>query len=853
MNQPSTASIETAEGLPAIAESRAAKAGAPKDKRKGLKLNAKQLEVLAVLRENPDATEILAVGGSRCVSGDTVIDGYTETIAELANKGKPIVVMTSEGPRIAAAPFYKGTDYLLVVRTESGKQIKVTDDHRFWDGTAWRKAKELTVGDSLAVRSSDASLPRSSWAFYLLASILGALRLIRTPQDLRVSCCKYPRQRGVQPPQGAASGQACRASSCGEAGRSRTRHFGCSPESDTRTPRQPVHEEVRSPADLWFLRRSGASIFQLGSKMGYRVVTRISGAFQRTRRCCPPRPEESLRNEAGAQSRRTCPAGLYDNHAEATHDSFASPKSAQVLENTRDVSLFRRLLRSLRKVFQQVSNHTRYQSDTPFVGGYSLDRIVSIEKTSTTEDYYTTTVPKNQQYFANGMLHHNSGKTYFCIHIIIVRALKYPESRHIICRLRFSHAKTSIWMDTLPAVLRAMGLKDGVHYKLNRSDFVVNFYNGAEIWIDGLDNADRVEKMLGREYNTIYYNEISQITYDTVTTVASRLAKYSYSDEYGECRNFSLFDCNPPSKRHWSYQLWFLHKDPLKNIPIPEERHRKYINFRLNPQDNIENLSKDYIEMLENLPEAKRKRFLLGEYGDVEGQIFTNWQVIPYVPNEVKEIAIRTLGVDFGFTVDPAAAVQCWFVKQRYGKSKLYIEEVAYSTGLTNPKLGKAIIDGLRSLPKRDMLARYGETEKLVPFDEFVEAERRKAVDARYIDGVGTPVIYAYADQSEPKSIAELNEYFNDKVPNIVTIGGLKGKDSVRAGIDWLQEVDIYITQGSLNVQAEFEAYEWEKDMEGRPTPEPIDTDNHTIDAVRYACSTHISRNTATLLPLGAS
>ena len=478
---------------------------------------------------------------------------------------------------------------------------------------------------------------------------------------------------------------------------------------------------------------------------------------------------------------------------------------------------------------------------------------MSIKKTITAEDYYTTTVPNNQQYFANGMLHHNSGKTFFCIHLIIVRALKYPESRHIICRLRFSHAKTSIWMDTLVAVLRAMGLREGYHYKMNRSDYMLTFYNGSEIWVDGLDNADRVEKMLGREYNTIYYNEISQIPYDTVTTVASRLAKYSYSEEYGECRNFSLFDCNPPSKRHWSYQLWFLKKDPVKNIPIPDDRVKRYINFRLNPQDNIENLSKDYIDMLNNLPEAKRRRFLLGEYGDVEGQIFTNWKVIPFVPADVKDIAVRTIGIDFGFTVDPAAAVQCWFVKKRHGKSQLFIEEISYGTGMTNSKLGQAILDGLRALPKKDMLARYGETPKIIPFDEFVEEERRKAIDSRHIDGVGSPTLYAYADESEPKSIVELNEFFNDKTPNITVIKGMKGRDSIRAGIDWLQEVEIYVTQGSLNVQAELEAYEWEKDVEGKATPIPCDSDNHTIDAIRYACSTHISRNSASILQLGAS
>jgi len=459
--------------------------------------------------------------------------------------------------------------------------------------------------------------------------------------------------------------------------------------------------------------------------------------------------------------------------------------------------------------------------------GYTLERIISIQKTSTPEDYYTTTVDDCQQYFANDILHHNSGKTFFIIHLMIVRAIKYGGSRHIICRLRFSHAKTAIWMDTLPKVLSLMGLCEGRDYHLNRTDFVVVFPNGSEIFVDGLDDAQRVEKILGREFCTIFFDEISQIPYDTVTTVHSRLAMFVDDPVYGICRNMSFYALNPGLRSHWSYQIWFLKKDPVKKVPLASDVAETYIHFQMNPEDNLENLNPRYLELLAGLPEKKRLRFLAGQYGDIDGQIFDNYTIIPYIPDDIKDIAIQTIGIDFGFTVDPASAVNCWFVRKKYAKSQLYIEQLVYSTGLTNSKLGAAVLDSLRGLWQRRLIAEYGETEKLVAFDEFREV-RENEIRVKG-DNLLSGIIYAYADCAEPKSIVELNEYFRGKVPQISVLPALKGRDSVIAGIDWMQDLEIFITAASSDVIAEFDSYEYEKDIEGKATTEPMDDNNHCI------------------------
>lgn len=46
------------------------------------------------------------------------------------------------------------------------------------------------------------------------------------------------------------------------------------------------------------------------------------------------------------------------------------------------------------------------------------------------------------------------------------------------------------------------------------------------VFKNGLGDKEQVDKILGHEYNTIYFNEVSQITYSAITTAYSRLAMH---------------------------------------------------------------------------------------------------------------------------------------------------------------------------------------------------------------------------------------------------------------------------------------------------------------------------------------
>ncbi|MEO1948492.1 phage terminase large subunit [Thioclava sp.] len=219
-----------------------------------------------------------------------------------------------------------------------------------------------------------------------------------------------------------------------------------------------------------------------------------------------------------------------------------------------------------------------------------------------------------------------SGKTFILIRALVQRALNAPGSRHAIFRFRFNHAKTSVWSDTLPKVLK-LCFPD-LRVRFDKTDFYVELPNGSQIWIAGLDDKERVEKILGQEYATLYFNESSQIPWSSVEMAMSRLAqKCDLAEAIAKVTGRThlalkaYFDCNPPSKLHWSYQLFRAKVKPgtKEALPKPDD----YVEMKVNPSDNAENLPEEYFEVLATMSAAQRLRFEAGEWAsEVNGALW---------------------------------------------------------------------------------------------------------------------------------------------------------------------------------------------------------------------------------------
>jgi phage terminase large subunit-like protein len=218
----------------------------------------------------------------------------------------------------------------------------------------------------------------------------------------------------------------------------------------------------------------------------------------------------------------------------------------------------------------------------------------------------------------------SSGKTFTIVRRIMARGLRAPGSRHAILRFRWNAARATIWLDTLPTVARLCF----PHAELidHRQDSYVEVVGPAgpfEIWIGGLDEKERVDKILGQRHATIFLNEVSQIAYVSALTARTRLGQLvPLADGTGFLPIRGYYDLNPTGKRHWSNLEFIEHVDPTTRRPLEHPENFKHLFVP--PGSNTRNLPQGTVEELSRLPPRQRKRFYDGEYSeDIEGALWT--------------------------------------------------------------------------------------------------------------------------------------------------------------------------------------------------------------------------------------
>lgn len=248
-----------------------------------------------------------------------------------------------------------------------------------------------------------------------------------------------------------------------------------------------------------------------------------------------------------------------------------------------------------------------------------------------------------------------SGKTFYLVRAVVIRASK-TKSRHVILRLNFNHVKTSIWLDTLQKVFKICFPDLPIIW--NKTDYFVTLPNGSEIWIAGLDDEKRIEKILGKEYSTIYFNECSQINYTQIQIALTRLAEKS------DLKKKVYYDANPPTKRHWTYWLFVKKMHPETGEYFNSE---DYASLKMNPEDNLDNIDEEYLTLLSSLDEKQRKRFLFGEFNDDnDGLTYYSFDREINVRKVDKVFIQGQLHIGIDFNVNPMTGVICSYVNKAF-------------------------------------------------------------------------------------------------------------------------------------------------------------------------------------------
>lgn len=309
--------------------------------------------------------------------------------------------------------------------------------------------------------------------------------------------------------------------------------------------------------------------------------------------------------------------------------------------------------------------------------------------------------------------------------------------------------------------------------KINNTYFEIILPNGSRFIFKGLDDAERIKSISG--IDDIVIEEATEINQETFEQLDLRLrSKNPYNQIH--------LMYNPTSKANWVYEYWHIRKlNPDNEFLL----HTTYKHNRFLPQSNI-----DAIELKKVTNPTYYKIYALGEFSTLDKLIFNNWKIDEFNHKEIlqkyKE-AMAVFGLDFGYTNDPTAFIAVIADKEN---RKIYIFDEFQEKGLLNNEIANKVINL----------------------------------------GYGKEIIYA--DSSEPKSIEELRRSGLERVKGVK-----KGKDSVLNGIQYLQQYEIIIHPRCKGISEEFSNYTWQKDKNGFYINKPIDTFNHSIDALRYAVS----------------
>lgn len=569
------------------------------------RLTSRQEEAQQVL--GGPHTHCMLYGGGRCIGANTVIDGQEQTIKRLAEAGLPVVVQTTRGPMLADAPFLKGRAALLRFVLESGESVEVTADHRFWNGDQWIKAHRLRVGDVLAVQSFPCP-PVSSSAFCQQGLSEDALHSTGTLAGLPERCSVYSHQCDPLPRLEEVGVQAPCASLCDVSAHTRCDVLSPMLGLDNRTGHERAPGAIHSLSDHTSSRRS---------KMDEHLLKAVD---QPAPQCCV--------------SQRTC--GLFPRLLQAVGRWLRPSILPEVARLLVDSVLF------------QFALFFGCSFDRPRAGGYVLRKVSAVTATSV-QPYYTMQVPVTEQYFANGILHHNSGKSLLIVRGIVLRALKAPGSRHLVTRQHFNHCKQSIVLDTFPKVMSTIFPE--VEYHINKTDWYATLGNtGSEIWFGGLDDGVAMEKVLGKEYATVFMNEASQSQWAGYMLLMTRLAQnieQAIGNERSRLKLRMWSDCNPPSKAHWSYKVFKKKINPDSGNPLPNAGD--FTSFQMNPAHNLENLSPEYVTILQSMSGRMLRRFEHGEWAEATPNALFDEAVIDeyrIIDGKLPDMVRIVIGID---------------------------------------------------------------------------------------------------------------------------------------------------------------------------------------------------------------
>ena len=365
--------------------------------------------------------------------------------------------------------------------------------------------------------------------------------------------------------------------------------------------------------------------------------------------------------------------------------------------------------------------------------------------------------------------------------ILVVDLMQYPINT--ICFRKVGETLRKSVYEQIKWAIKFLGVEKYFEYKLSPLEIIYKERGNKFIFM-GVDDPQKSKSIKEAQFPVARYwfEELAEFkNEDEVETVLNSIFR-------GKLENGLIykgfFSYNPPKMKHnWvnkKYNYSFIEN----NVYV---HHSTYLE---NPH-----ISEEFIKEAEAVKAKDETKYRLVYMGEPIGN-----GLVPFPNLEIREIEATEIaglekfrnGVDWGYGVDPLA-----FVRWGYDKKKgtIYALDEYYGVGLKNRNLANYILSK--------------------GYDELV-----------------------MCDSAEPKSIDELKEY------DISAWGAKKGAGSVEYGEKWLSDLEAIVIdpKRTPNISREFEMIDYDTDREGNPLPRLCDSNNHTIDATRYAFSNDMKK-----------
>jgi PBSX family phage terminase large subunit len=167
--------------------------------------------------------------------------------------------------------------------------------------------------------------------------------------------------------------------------------------------------------------------------------------------------------------------------------------------------------------------------------------------------------------------------------------------------------------------------------QFHKKDMMIDLVNGSRIYFRPTDNP---EKLLSLNLSWFGLDQMEQIAKHSWNILISRLRQADQPVQYA----FGV--CNPDSTLHWIYQDFYLTDDSKRFLHIDA------------PSSANPYLPEGYVQLMrDTYPEELAKRYIDGQWGNFEGQIYHEFDpekhlVDPFqIPDDWKVI----VGMDHGY------------------------------------------------------------------------------------------------------------------------------------------------------------------------------------------------------------